>query len=528
MTPDETSDPEQTENTPEGKGPAFTSLTTRIIVIFITLLVLGIGSFVYLSLRWEHSHLINAARESSQLLLNTIERSIFNSMRTGNTEDVQIILQMVGRTHKLVAARIFHPRGIVLKSANPLEVGRPVNASDYNLYLSSKREGIYQVPGSGQVLGMIRPIYNQEQCYPCHGRQTHVLGVLGINYSLTETSQKIIKTTQIFVVAAVLILLLLSVAISVLMIRLVRRPLNTLAENMGRVERGDLSVRMSAERMDEVGLLIVNFDAMVQKLQQAKTELEQIHFEQMERADRLASMGEMAAGLAHEIKNPLTGIAAAITIINDDFERSDPRREIVNEVLEQIKRLDKTVNDLLYFGRPAPPEPTYADVNDILRKTLMFASQHRGGKNIERRLELQEGLPPVYVDPKQIQQVFLNLTLNAVQAMPVEGTLTIRTDRVTRHDGVWIRIGIADTGPGIPQQIVDKIFTPFFTTKAQGTGLGLAICHKLIVQHHGTISVDSQDGEGTEFVVFLPATTLDIGGPAGVTDEPAAPSRSSS
>jgi hypothetical protein len=103
----------------------------------------------------------------------------------------------------------------------------------------------------------------------------------------------------------------------------------------------------------------------------------------------------------------------------------------------------------------------------------------------------------------------LNLTLNAVQAMPGGGTLSIRTDRVNRGDGVWIRIGIADTGPGIPQQILEKIFTPFFTTKAQGTGLGLAICHKLITQHHGTISVKSEDGTGTEFVIFLPAVSID-------------------
>jgi len=508
LTPEESAGQPKRDALPaEGWAP-FSSLTTRVIVIFISLLIFGIGSFTFLSLRWEHSHLLNAARESSQLLLNTIERSIFNSMRIGNTEDVQIILQMVGRTHKLAAVRIFHPQGIVLKSANPLEVGKPVNANDYNLFINNKKEGVYTLPGNGEVLGMIRPIYNQEPCHVCHGHQAHLLGVLDINYSLAETQKKILKTTQIFVVSTVIIIIFLSVAISILMIRLVRRPLNALADKMMLVERGDLSVRMKAGRMDEVGRLIVSFDSMVEKLERAKKELELIHFEQLERADRLASMGEMAAGIAHEIKNPLTGIAGAITIINDDFESADPRREIVNEVLEQIKRLDKTVNDLLFFGKPAPPEPTYADVNDILRKTLWFAAQHRGGKNIEKRLELQEDIPLVFVDPKQIQQVFLNLTLNAVQAMAGGGILTIRTDQVSREDGVWVRIGIADTGPGIPPQILEKIFAPFFTTKAQGTGLGLAICHKLITQHHGTITVRSEDGKGTEFVILLPAVSL--------------------
>jgi signal transduction histidine kinase len=228
----------------------------------------------------------------------------------------------------------------------------------------------------------------------------------------------------------------------------------------------------------------------------------------MERADRLASVGEMAAGIAHEIKNPLTGIAAAITIIKDDFEPDDPRTEIINEVLEQIKRLDKTVNDLLFFGKPAQPEPTFTNLNSIVEKTLMFASQHRSGKNIEKKLELEETLPPVYVDPKQIQQVFLNLILNAMQAMQNGGVLTVGTSLVESDGKHWARVSIADTGPGIPAQLLSKIFTPFFTTKAQGTGLGLAICHKLVTQHGGELSVVSEDGVGTVFTVDLPVSGI--------------------
>jgi two-component system NtrC family sensor kinase len=236
----------------------------------------------------------------------------------------------------------------------------------------------------------------------------------------------------------------------------------------------------------------------------------------MERADRLASVGEMAAGIAHEIKNPLTGIAAAISIIRDDFSPSDPRKEIINEMLEQIKRLDKTVNDLLFFGKPTLPEPACVDINTVLKKTLLFASQHRGGKNVEKRLDLAEGLPPVYVDSKQIQQVFLNLILNALQAMRDGGLLIITSSSFEKDGETWVRASVADTGPGIPLPILEKIFTPFFTTKAQGTGLGLAICHKLIAQHGGDISVDSEDGKGTVFTVDLKACDM-------TADEPLRP-----
>lgn len=482
----------------------FKSLTNRVIVISISLLVFGISIYTFLNLRREKIQLINSARESTDLLLQTIERSIYNSMRIGNTEDTQIILEMVGQNRNLLGVRIFHPHGIVLKSSHPDEVGKPVNDNDYQLFVNNRHEGIFKVPGHGDVLKMQKPIYNDEPCYSCHGHKVRIIGVLNVNYSLEETKQRIVDATKLFAFSTIAIIVFLSGSISVVMVRFVRKPLNRIVENMARVKGGDLSVRMKEERKDEIGQLISSFDSMVDNLDQAKKELEQYHFEQMERADRLASVGEMAAGIAHEIKNPLTGIAAAITIIKDDFEPDDPRTEIVNEVLEQVTRLDKTVNDLLFFGKPSQPEPTFTNINSIVEKTLMFASQHRSGKEIKKELKLDSSLPAVYVDSKQIQQVFLNLILNAFQAMQNGGMLAIGTSMVEAEGKQWARITIADSGPGIPPQILAKIFTPFFTTKAQGTGLGLAICHKLVTQHGGKIHVESKDGQGTVFTVELP------------------------
>jgi signal transduction histidine kinase len=468
------------------------------------LLAVGITSLAWLNLRREKTQLINSARESTELLINTIERSIYNSMRMGNTEDVRIILEMVGKNHKLAAVRIFHPQGIVLKSANPAETGKAVRDEDYQLFINSHYMSIFPTP-AGEVLSMVKPIYNDISCHPCHGANRRVIGVLNVNYSLRDTTQRMVEATRLFFISTISIILFLSLALSLVMLKFVKKPLNRIVENMARVEEGDLSVRMTHNAKDEIGLLVNSFDSMVGRLDVAKKELEQYHYVQMERADRLASVGEMAAGIAHEIKNPLTGIGAAITILSDDFSEGDPRREIISEVLEQIKRLDKTVNDLLYFGKPTDPEPALIDLNVVVKKTLLFASQHRGGKNIEKVLELQEGLPPVEADPKQIQQVFLNLILNAVQAMADGGKLTIRSALAENNGTKVVRVSFQDTGPGMSQQVIQKIFTPFFTTKAQGTGLGLAICHKLVSQHGGHLKVESEVGRGTVFSVELPA-----------------------
>lgn len=484
----------------------FRSLTTRVIFISIILLIFGISAFAVLNLTGQRKQLIKSARESTDLLLQTIERSIYGAMRIGNTSEVQMTLEMVGQSNHLLGVRIFHPHGIILKSSNPEEVGKPVDQRDYNLFINNKKDGIFTIPGQGDVIKMLMPIYNDVPCYTCHGHKTKIIGVLNVDYSLVETQKRMVEATKLFVISTIAIISFLSITISLVMLKFVRKPLRLMAESISRVESGDLSVRMKYEAQDEIGRLIGSFDAMVDRLDTTRQELEQLHFQQMERADRLASVGEMAAGIAHEIKNPLTGIAAAISIIKEDFSDSDSRTQILTEVLEQVNRLDKTVNDLLFFGKPTPPEPTYTDINGILQKTLLFAAQHRGGKSVDKRLELCDSLPPVYVDPKQIQQVFLNLMLNALQAMQGQGVLTVRTASVFIEETQWITIVIADTGPGIPAQILDKIFTPFFTTKAQGTGLGLAICHKLIRQHGGYLTVASEDAKGTEFTIRLPAS----------------------
>lgn len=486
----------------------FRSVTTRVIATTISLLVAGIFLYTIFNVRHQQEMLINTARESTELLLHTVESSIYNTMHLGNVQDVGSILSMVGQHNQLVGVRIFHPHGIILRSSIPNEVGRTVSADDYKIYQSPKNYSIFNVSPHGEVLAMVKPIYNEASCHACHGSKARVIGVLNINYSLNSTKAQMLDASRIFVISSVAITLFLAVAISFLLLRFVKNPLDDLVDTMLRVEKGDFAVRISYKGRDEIGRLIESFNSMVDRLSMAQKELEQLHFQQLERADRLASIGEMAAGIAHEIKNPLAGISAAVTIIKDDMSADDPRGAILGEVVDQVKRLDKTVNDLLFFGKPSLPELGWVDINSILLTTLKFASQHRSGTNIERQIDLQPDLPSVYADGKQMQQVFLNILLNAYQAMPGGGILGIASSLVVRNDSNYVRVDISDTGAGIPVQILEKIFTPFYTTKAQGTGLGLPICSKLVKLHNGDITVRSNDVSGTVFTVELPARHL--------------------
>jgi len=324
--------------------------------------------------------------------------------------------------------------------------------------------------------------------------------------SLSAVEARMLETSQLFGVTMLVVVSLLTAGISMIFKRFVRQPLEDMSATMARVEEGDLRVRLEPQADDEVGRLMERFNAMVDRLREAHEELQACHYEQMERVDRLASVGEMSAGIAHEIKNPLAAISGAITVLAGDFGEDDPRREVINKVLEQIARLDKAATDLLFFGRPGKPSFSFVDTNDLLNKTMFFVSQHPEAKNVHQTKEFTRNLPPVWVDEKQLQQVFFNIIINAIQAMKDGGTLLLHTDLADNDGQQVVKVMIGDSGPGIKPEELEKIFTPFFTTKTQGTGLGLAICRQLMEHQGGAIEVKSKVGEGTRVVIVLPVS----------------------
>jgi two-component system sensor histidine kinase HydH len=223
--------------------------------------------------------------------------------------------------------------------------------------------------------------------------------------------------------------------------------------------------------------------------------------EQLRRADRLSALGELSAGMAHEIRNPLGSIKGAAEILKDNYGPDAPQHEFIEILLKETDRLNKIVQEFLRFARPKPPELREEDINELLESVLSLTAQptRKAGISVEKRLDRSIGKRDL--DAGLLQQAFLNLVLNSVQAMPQGGTLTVVS--AWRDDGIEVKI--VDTGMGISADNRKKLFSPFFTTKKDGTGLGLAITYRIIQNHRGTIDVASEPGKGATFTITLPA-----------------------
>ncbi len=242
---------------------------------------------------------------------------------------------------------------------------------------------------------------------------------------------------------------------------------------------------------------------------------------EMIRMDRLASLGVLASGIAHEIRNPLAGIKTMAQTLEEEMEPGDSRQEYLSRIIRQVNRLDELLKAFFSYARPRPPIKKWHDLPDIVHEVTMLLNKRISSTNVVLEEKYAKNLPQIFVDLNQIQQIFINLILNALDAMPKGGTLTLTAEPVRTalkavdrrrknfrrklQETLYVKVSVQDTGSGIPAEHLDAIFDPFFTTKSQGTGLGLSIVYRILEEHGGEIQVSSKVGKGTTFTLLLPA-----------------------
>jgi two-component system, NtrC family, sensor kinase len=291
--------------------------------------------------------------------------------------------------------------------------------------------------------------------------------------------------------------------------------LNELVHAAHEIAAGRLDTQVEVRSNDEVGDLADTFAAMVAALRRRDDQLRELTRMRVMKSERLAMIGQLAAGVAHEINNPMQGIVTYAMLMLEDLPPDDPGRESLDKIVAQANRCTKIVRGLLDFSRAKSADRKPFDVSRVIDECLGLVGKQALFQNIEVVRRYNPGAPPAIIDPSQMQQVFMNLILNAAEAMGGHGRLTLRIE----HDPIddFVTVTVSDTGHGIAPDDMEKVFTPFFTTKeaGRGTGLGLAICYGIMREHRGTIAVESTVGEGTTFTLTLPTRADDEGGDDG-------------
>lgn len=308
-----------------------------------------------------------------------------------------------------------------------------------------------------------------------------------------------------YLVFSVISALVPNLVLVLLVVRTISRPLQRITVAAVQVTEGQYGTEVDLRKSnDEIGLLADSFNDMSRKMASDIEQLQKLN-EQLIRTEKLAAMGTLAAGVAHEVNNPLASISSLIQMMQSRGDLSPDTEEKLKLISTQIQRISQVTRDMMDFARVRPAAKNMVDINDVIEKSLRLASFDNSFQKLELTTDLHPDLPGVHADFDQLQQVFLNLFLNARDAMPDGGELTARTI----GNGAEINIEIADSGSGVDEKDLKQIFDPFFTTKpaGKGTGLGLAVCYGIVTAHGGRIEIENNNGRGTKFVVILPSGT---------------------
>ena len=491
-----------------------TRIGTQLILASGLVTAITIGALAWTSLRAHHDAQMAELHRSVDQLSETIKAASHNAMLEDRRDDLRRQIDTIGRQHGIKNVRVYNKIGRIVFSSDPREVDRLVNKQDEACYgchqegqaplvlkenIKDRARAFTNADGR-HVLGMITPIQNRPRCSTaeCHEHKPDqaVLGVLDVTVSLDQIDAGMRDSTQRMVFFALLAVAAGSVMLWWLNRRLVIGPVEELIAATGRVAAGDLTTRVSSSATHELGDLARAFNDMTARIDEGRREVAQ--------ADKLASVGQLAAGVAHEINNPLTGVLTYASFL---LKRADDKPDMkadLEVIVRETKRCREIVKGMLDFARRTPPRRLPTEMNRIVERAVTIVGSQIALKSVVLEVDLAEGLPGIVADENQIQQVVVNLLLNAADATKEGGHVRVRTRPTLGKP--FVEVEVDDDGCGIAAAQIPHIFEPFYSTKGtKGTGLGLAVSWGIVEEHEGAIDVSSEEGRGSCFIVRLPA-----------------------
>ncbi len=520
------------------------SLSAKLNILLLGAMVLIFALLGYLQVRLHRQHLEQNILLTAERISDVIKQGTTDYMLRNDREGLYRSIRTIAAGQGIEKIRIFDQEGRITYTTNSVEQNHVVDKTAeacYGCHAQSQplarlkrpdRFRIYRNAAGSRVLGIITPIENQSSCSNalCHAHPAsqQILGVLDTNLSLAKADVQLAESSRRMVVYTACALLLIALLSWFFIWQVVGRPVKALQSGTERLAAGDLGYQIDVQSKDEIGELARSFNAMSsqlkaehnenvawtrtleQRVEQKTRELKRAH-EHALHTEKMASIGKMAAVLAHEINNPLSGILTYAKLLRKWIDSEDGGRSRHGEIDDSLdliasesRRCGDLVKNLLTFSRTTPMNLQPTNLNEVIDRALRLIQHHLDLAGIQVQTELAPDLPLVMCDGAHIEQVLLALMMNALDAMPQGGNLWLTTKLCAEDNAV--RVIVRDDGCGIPAEILSRLFEPFLTTKesGRGVGLGLAISRSILERHNGTIDVQSEVGRGTTFSVTLP------------------------
>ncbi|MBK9167361.1 MAG: HAMP domain-containing protein [Bryobacterales bacterium] len=537
-------------------------LSLKLILALTVVVIVVSGLFSLHHIRRQRQHLLETMILGADQLSRSITSATWHAMLADHRTDAYDIMRLIGQEQGVDRIRMFNREGDLMFSTRQDEVDRadmesgvcaPCHASGQlreSLTVESRVRFGRSAEGS-RTLNMVTPIYNEPACQTaCHAHPetVRVLGVLDIALSLEPVDREAADITAQVAMRSAAEILVIAVCIVFFVRRFVSLPIRELIQGTKVVSAMELDrpvrIEHSSQEMDE---LVTSFNTMRERLRDALSEINQFTHRlettvaertgqlreahrKLLQTDRLASLGQLSASVAHEINNPIAGVLNLSMLMQRILKdngipagREEEFRRYLGQVVSETSRVGRIVSDLLAFSRRSKPQRVEADLNRVVETTVSLVAHKLKLNETEAELDLAPDLPLLLCDPSQMQQVVLNLVLNASEATHTKGRGHVAVRTRLAEDGGAVELVVEDNGEGIPPEIAAKIFDPFFTTKPEGkgVGLGLAVLYGIVRAHDGEVDVNSTAGEGTRFTVTLPLSS----GPTPARDETASEAR---
>ncbi|MCX6133841.1 MAG: HAMP domain-containing sensor histidine kinase [Ignavibacteriales bacterium] len=523
----------------------FDTLKGRLLLGSFLLLIL-FGIYSYFSVRFYTDQMMSQVLTSANRISDAIKSSTHFSMLLNRKGDVYEIINALGKQPGINGIRIYNKRGAITFSTQKAEQGEVVDLKAEACYgchdakrpleavPARSRTRIYVGQDGKRVLGLINPIHNEEQCSNagCHSHPTEqtILGVLDVRMSLGSVDEAIASSQLQIIIVAVFLLLVVGSASVYVVSTTILSPVANLVAATKEVSSGNLNYEIAIRRNDEIAELARSFNSMTRSLQRSEhenhewsatleqrvrektAELQKVH-QQILQIEKMTSLGKLAATVAHELNNPLEGILTYSKLIGRRLKKAGNQSPEVEQTIEDIdliqretERCGNIVKNLLVFSKKQVTEYALIPVGQIVEKAEQILRHHFEISKVRFVASVPPAQPSLFCNENQIQQALVALFVNAVEAMPGGGTLTVQVVQDPRSGE--LNILVKDSGVGISPEDLPRLFEPFFTTKknGQGVGLGLSVVYGIVERHGGTIAVESVVGNGTTFRMKFPKT----------------------